>query len=203
MGFGVLRAINDDTITPGKGSDIHSHKDMEIITIVISGELEHKDNMGNRSVIKAGEIQKTSAGTGITHSEFNSNENIAAHYLQIWIQPEEQNLEPTYQQIKIAEKDLRNKLRLIASKTGENNSIKISQDAEILQSIIEENKTIKYLIRPSRVYWIHVISGMIEVDEELMITGDGLAVAAESEEVMIKGLYPKSNILIFNLPRLA
>lgn len=201
LGFSDLRVINDDIVESGQGFATHYHDNMEIITVVLSGELEHKDSMGNGSIIKVGEVQKMSAGTGITHSEFNPRKDIPVHFLQIWIIPNEQDISPMYAQKKFGEEQLKNKLHLIASEGGKNESIPVTQDVELYQSFLDVDKKIKYKLNKNRLYWIHVAEGGVEIDDQILATGDGLAIAEEDENLEIKGLDDKSNILIFNLAK--
>lgn len=202
VGFSDLLVINDDIVKEGKGFGTHPHKDMEIISIVLSGELEHKDSMGNGSIIKAGEVQKMSAGTGITHSEFNPRDDIPVHFLQIWILPNEDDIKPMYDQKRFDEEEMKNKFRLIVSNGGKNGSIHITQDAAMYQSIIDAGKSAKFDILPDRAYWIHIAEGKVEVDDQVLSAGDGLAVAGEEKVLSFKGVEDKANVLVIDLSSL-
>lgn len=201
MGFSDLRVINDDIVEPGEGFGTHPHDNMEIVSIVLSGALEHKDSMGNGSIIRPGEIQKMSAGSGITHSEFNPSPNEPVHFLQIWLLPSEEDIKPYYEQKKFAQQEMMNKLKLIVAPEGQDGAISIVQDARIFQSILTPGSKIKYQLNPMRKTYIHVAEGGIKIDSEIMSSGDGLAIAEESELLEIEGLADKSNILIFDLSK--
>lgn len=201
MGFSVLRVINDDVVAPAKGFGTHPHDNMEIISLVLSGELEHQDSMGNGTVIKAGEIQKMTAGSGITHSEFNPSSKKPVHFLQIWILPNVQDLKPSYQQKEFPPQVLTNQLKLIVSADGRDESIIISQDAEIWQTLLEADKTVSFNVTDKRKVWIQIAEGAVMVNGQPMVAGDGLAISDENAIVDLRGIDKKSNLLIFNLPR--
>lgn len=201
MGFSVLRVINDDTVAPAKGFGTHPHDNMEIISLVLSGELEHRDSMGNGTVIEAGEIQKMTAGSGITHSEFNPSSKKPVHFLQIWILPNIQDLKPSYQQKKFPPQILTNQLKLIVSADGRDESIIISQDAEIWQALLEADKSVSFNVTDKRKVWIQIAEGAVMVNGQPMVAGDGLAISDENAFVDLRGIDKKSNLLIFNLPR--
>ena len=201
MGFGSLRVINDDTVAPGQGFGTHSHDNMEIISIVLSGELEHKDSMGNGTKIKPGEIQKMTAGSGITHSEFNPSKTKPVHFLQIWIMPNVQDLKPSYEQKAYDPKILTNQLKLIVSPDGRDESIIISQDAEIYQTLLEQDRTTSFDITDKRMCWIQVAEGSVMVNGQPLVAGDGLAIVDENTAVELRGIDKLSNILVFNLRR--
>lgn len=178
MQFASLRVINEDYIQPNSGFPFHSHADMEILTYVISGELEHKDSLGNTSVISHGEIQLMRAGTGITHSEYNPSKTTETHMLQIWLIPDTKGLSPLYQQQNFAVKSQPNELVLIASPDGENSSFKIAQDIKIYAAIIENN-VINYAVATDRKLWIQVISGDLDIKGNRVSAGDGVKVDNE------------------------
>lgn len=201
MGFGDLRVINDDIVAPGKGFGTHPHDNMEIISIVLNGELEHKDSMGNGTKIKPGEIQKMSAGSGITHSEFNPSPTDPVHFLQIWIIPNIQDIKPSYEQKTFDAKILTNQLTLIASPDGRNGSIIIQQDAELYQTLLEKDKTTSFDINSKRMAWIQVAEGAIAVNGQPLVAGDGLAIVDENTTIELRGIDKLSNVLVFNLRR--
>ena len=199
MGFGDLRVINDDYVAPGYGFDIHKHENMEIISIVLEGELEHKDNMGNGSVIKRGEIQRISAGSGVMHTETNLSGYQEVHFLQIWVLPDVENIKPEYEQKKFDLEKMKNKLCLIVSNNGRDGSLTMHQDIEIFQTIIESEQNVKYKVQKGRKVWIHVAEGSVEIKSELMEGGDGMAIWDEEDYIHINGIDKESNVLMFNL----
>lgn len=180
MGFRSLRVINEDIIAPGKGFPTHGHKNMEIITIVLEGALEHKDSLGNQSIIKPGEVQKMSAGFGIQHSEFNHFHDKSTHLLQIWIEPSHM-VASSYQQIDFTQTCKEKNLTLVCSPDGRNNSISIAQDAEIYMGHLKNNEIISYEIKNNRHLWIHCIDGILNINNQQIETGDALGVSNESE----------------------
>ena len=199
MGFSDLRVINDDYITPGAGFGTHPHKDMEIISVVLEGALQHRDSMGNGTIIKPGEIQKMSAGTGILHSEFNPSGNEITHFLQIWIYPATKDLEPSYQQKAFDTDELLNRFRLVAAPDGRDNAITISQDVELYETKLESGETITFQLPQNRKIWIHAATGKFEVHGEIMEAGDGMAITDENGPLEFKGMAAISTILLFNL----
>lgn len=199
MGFSDLRVLNDDTISPDSGFSLHHHDNMEIITVVLSGALQHKDNLGNSSVIREGEIQQMTAGSGITHSEFNHSQKTDVHFLQIWILPDQVDLEPSYQQKSFNLEKTLNKFCLIASKDGRENSLKINQQADIYQTILQQDKILNYEIKSTHQYWIQIASGNITINDQPLVAGDGLAISEEQGSLLFKGVDPKSQFLVFKL----
>lgn len=199
MGFSDLRVINDDVVAPGAGFGMHPHDNMEIISVVLQGELEHKDSIGSGSVTKAGSIQKMTAGTGILHSEYNPSPAEPVHFLQIWILPAFRNLKPEYSQKTFARDKLLNKLTMIVSPDAREDSLKIHQDAEVFQSLLEADKVVGYPLDAARKYWLQIAQGAVEVNGQIMIAGDGLAIAKEAQTLSIRGVDPVSNLLFFNL----
>ncbi|MBN8828697.1 MAG: pirin family protein [Sphingobacteriia bacterium] len=195
--FRNLRVINEDIVKPSQGFPTHSHKNMEIITYVINGELEHKDSLGNGSVIKAGDVQYMSAGNGVTHSEFNSSNSEELHLLQIWIMPNEKESHPKYTQIYIPDIEKQNKLRLIISNDGRDNSITIKQDANIYACILESGSELLFTPKENRGIWIQIIKGTITVNNEILETGDGARIE-EEKEILVKGI-EESEFLLFDL----
>lgn len=199
MGFSDLRVINDDVVAPSMGFGSHPHRDMEIISLVLSGELEHKDSMGNGSIIKAGEIQQMTAGSGIFHSEYNPSDKTPVHFLQIWIMPESRNLPPSYAQKFFDPKLMTNQLLTIVSGSGRDGSLKINQDAEIYQCLLEADEKIEYLLNPERKFWIQIATGSIEVNGQIMVAGDGMSITDENEVITFRGIDKLSNFIVFNL----
>lgn len=199
MNFGTLRVINEDKVIAGKGFDPHSHKDMEIISYVMEGTLEHKDSLGTGSVIVPGEVQLMRAGTGITHSEYNPSKDDSVHFLQIWIFPEHQDLEPSYQQKNFAKKRQSNHLTLLASKTGEEESLIVSQDVNMYVLDLNEGKSSSYILSQGRMVWIQVARGRILLNGSPLNQGDGAAVSFEKSLEFIAN--ETAEILIFDLPQ--
>jgi len=177
MGFGNLRVINDDRVQPGQGFDTHGHKDMEIISYIIDGALEHKDSMGNGAIMKRGEVQRMTAGTGVTHSEFNPSTDEVVHFLQIWILPEKAGLAPGYEQNNFSVEDKQNKLRLVASQTGRGGSISVHQDVELYASVLDPAVTLSHPIAPGRCGWLQVVRGNVDLNGHSLGEGDGAAIS--------------------------
>jgi len=179
MGFRALRVINDDTIAPGMGFGTHGHSDMEIITYVLQGALQHKDSMGNGRIIRPGDFQYMAAGTGVQHSEFNPSSTEAGHFLQIWILPEQKGVKPAY-----AEKPAANlehgRLNLVASKAGRDDSMSINQDVELYLAKLRSGDQVSHVLRPSRHAWVHVAEGEAILNGQTLKAGDGAAVFDEA-----------------------
>ena len=173
MGFGPLRVINEDRVQPGQGFGTHGHRDMEIISYVLEGGLAHKDSMGNGSVIKPGDVQRMSAGTGVRHSEFNPSPSEQVHFLQIWIQPASQGIEPSYEEKRFDEPSKRGQLRLIASPDARDGSVKIHQDAEVYAALLDGGEAVEFKPRRELAY-IHVARGELAVDGERLQAGDAV-----------------------------
>jgi quercetin 2,3-dioxygenase len=196
-GFSDLLVINEDVVAPAKGFGTHSHRDMEIITYVIAGELQHRDSMGNSSVIRPGEVQRMSAGTGVSHSEFNPSPERPTHLLQIWITPEREGISPDYEQREFSEEERRGHLRLIASRSGSDGSVMIHQDAAVYSALLEAGEELTFSIRRGRHVWIQVVRGAVTVNGETLATSDGAAISDE-EQIRIIAREP-SEILLFDL----
>lgn len=177
MGFRALRVINEDWVAPGQGFDTHSHRDMEIITYVLDGELAHKDSMGNASVIRPGEVQRMSAGTGVAHSEFNGSKDRLVHLLQIWILPERTGLTPSYEQKAFPEAERQGRLRLVASRDGRDGSVTVHQDVALYAGLLGEGQRVEQDLAPGRHAWLHLARGSVEVDGELLEAGDAAAIS--------------------------
>jgi len=197
MGFRSLRVINEDRVEPGQGFGTHGHRDMEIITCILEGELEHKDSMGNGAVIRPGEVQRMSAGTGVTHSEFNPSKTKPVHLLQIWILPEKANLTPSYEQREFKSAELKNRLCLVASGKPREGAVKIHQDANLYSSLIDGGKKLEYALDKNRYAWIQVARGSLRANEVLLQAGDGAAISKE-EKLKISG-ESDSQFLLFDM----
>lgn len=195
-GFRTLRVLNDDLVMPGMGFGAHPHQNMEIITYVLSGQLEHKDSMGNGRVIRPGEVQYMSAGSGVRHSEFNPSPSEAAHFLQIWILPDAKNVKPRY-----AEKSLSSattgKLHLVASKSGRDNSIAIHQDADLLLAKLESGQKVAHALADNRHAWLHVAEGEVVLNGKTLAGGDAAAISREAK-LELTATKP-SQVLLFDL----
>jgi redox-sensitive bicupin YhaK (pirin superfamily) len=196
MGFRSLRVINEDWIASGQGFGAHPHRDMEIITFVVEGALEHKDSMGNGDTIRPGEIQVMSAGTGVVHSEFNHSTNDTVHLLQIWIQPDRRGLKPTYQQKTFSPEQRRDKLCLLAS-NEKNGAAKINQDAKLFTAALSGKQKIAYSLDSSRHAWLQTVKGSVNVNGKTLGPGDGAAISEEKElEISSKDA---AELLLFDL----
>ena len=179
MRFRSLRVMNEDVVAPGQGFGTHPHRDMEIVTYVLSGALEHKDSMGNGEVLRPGEFQRMSAGTGITHSEFNPSDSEPVHLYQIWLLPERAGLDPSYEQRSFPLDERLNRLRLVASPAGDEGSLQIHQDARIFLSQLEPSQTLSYELSVDRHAWLQVLRGSVRVNNHELATSDGAAVSGE------------------------
>jgi len=197
MGFRSLRVINDDRVEPGEGFGTHPHRDMEIISYVVDGALEHKDSMGNGSVIRPGDVQRMSAGSGVTHSEYNPQNDKPVHFLQIWIQPAELGIEPGYEQKAYTPEEKTNVLRLVASPNGADGSVTIHQDVKLYASILEPGAEIIQAFNPDRHLWVQVIKGRLTLNDENLETGDGAAIK-NADQLHFVGI-DQSEILVFDL----
>jgi redox-sensitive bicupin YhaK (pirin superfamily) len=197
MGFGALRVINDDRVAGGGGFDTHGHKDMEILSYVLEGGLAHRDSLGSGSVIRPGDVQLMSAGTGVRHSEFNASEHDPVHFLQIWIIPDKQGLQPSYAEQHFPEAERRNRLRLIASSDGRDGSLKIRQDAAVHASVLEAGASLSHVLKPGRRYWLQVAAGALAVNGHALVEGDGLALV--KEETLAITARTQSEFLLFDL----
>lgn len=195
MGFRSLRVINDDRVIPGAGFGTHGHRDMEIITYVISGSLAHRDSLGTGSLIKLGEIQKMSAGSGIEHSEFNGSNHEPVHFLQIWIVPDKRGIAPAYEQ-KIIPAD-RDRWTVIGDSVGSDHTIKIQQDVKIMSAYLEENQEITYGFNPNRYGFLQVIKGQITLNGEILKQGDGAQISDEVQINIVANAL--SDLLLFDL----
>lgn len=179
--FRSLRVMNEDVVAAGQGFGTHPHRDMEIVTYVLSGALEHKDSMGNGEVLRPGEFQRMSAGTGITHSEFNPSKTEPVHLYQIWLLPDRKGIEPSYEQKQFDAAERLNRLRLVASPDGEHGSLLIHQNAKIFLATLETGHEVAHQLPADRHAWLQVLSGSVTTAEQTLQAGDGLAVSNESQ----------------------
>lgn len=197
MGFRDLRVINEDRVTAGRGFGQHGHRDMEIISYVLDGALEHADSMGTRSVIRPGEVQRMSAGTGVVHSEYNHSRSEGVHFLQIWIMPRESGLRPSYEQKDFPADEKRNALRLVASSDGREGSVTIHQDVDLYASLLAPGESVTFERRAGRHVWLHVARGQVEVNGKRLSAGDAVATSDETE-LTIEGRQD-AEVLLFDL----
>ncbi len=195
--FRSLRVINEDFVAPGQGFPTHSHRDMEIITVILEGKLEHKDSMGTGSVIGPGEVQRMSAGTGVRHSEFNASKKDRVHLLQIWILPAHEGRPPSYEQKSFTEAERLEKWRLLASPDGKNGAVKIDQDAKLLTAVMPSGKSLTHALAPERHAWIQVARGSVSVNGKKLGAGDGAAISEEGKlEISAQ---EKAEVYLFDL----
>jgi len=197
MHFRSLRVINEDRVAPGQGFPTHSHRDMEIITYILSGALEHRDSMGNGSVIRPGDVQRMTAGTGVSHSEFNPSDSEGVHLLQIWILPKAHGLTPGYEEKHFAEGERRGRLRLIASEDGREGSVAINQDARVYATLLEAGQVFTHALPPNRHAWIQLARGTLRVNGLELKQGDGAAVRGESDLTI--ETHDQAELLLFDL----
>ena len=197
MGWGNLRVINEDRIAPGTGFGTHGHRDMEIISYVLAGELAHKDSMGNVKGIPPGDVQRMSAGTGVRHSEFNHAPNATTHFLQIWIQPSVTGIPPSYEQTSFAEADKRDRLRLVASPDGRDGSVTIHADARMYAGLFNGVAIASLPLAPGRKAYVHVVKGAITANGQRLGGGDALALADEAEVTLADAA--DAEVLVFDL----
>jgi quercetin 2,3-dioxygenase len=197
MGYGPLRVINEDRVAPGEGFGKHPHRDMEIISYVLDGELEHKDSMGTGSIIRPGDVQRMSAGTGVTHSEYNPSPKNGVHFLQIWIEPESTGIKPSYEQKFFGPEEKRGKLRLLASPDGRDGSVTVHQDAELYAALIDGAEKVTHALEEGRGAYVHVARGAVTVNGQALGSGDALKVDGEKQIVIEKG--DNAEVLLFDL----
>ncbi len=197
MGFGALRVINEDRVNPGMGFGTHGHRDMEIISYVLEGAVEHKDSMGNGSVIRPGDVQRMSAGTGVRHSEFNPSKTEGVHFLQIWIEPGVAGIAPSYEEKHFDAASKRGKLRLVASADAREGSVKIHQDASLYAALVDGAEKIAHTLAKGRCAYVHVARGSVSVNGQALDAGDALKVSGDSEVTLDRG--SKAEVLLFDL----
>ncbi|MDA0269260.1 MAG: pirin family protein [Cyanobacteria bacterium] len=198
MGFGSLRVINEDKVAPGGGFSTHGHRDMEIISYVLDGALAHKDNIGNGSTMRPGDVQRMSAGTGILHSEYNKSDQDPVHFLQIWILPEQKGIEPSYEQTHFPAAETQGQLRLVGSRDGREGSVTIHQDVNLYATRLQAGESVSYTPSPGRILWIHLAKGAIALNDQWLTAGDSAAVTAETA-LTLTGNSDDAEALLFDL----
>ena len=198
MGFGPLRVINEDRVQPGKGFGTHGHRDMEIISYVLEGGLAHKDSMGNGSVIRPGDVQRMSAGTGVHHSEFNASDRDLVHFLQIWIEPRERGIAPSYEEKHFDAASKRGRLRLVASGDGREGSVRIQQDASLYAALVDGDESIEFEPKPDRRIYVHVVRGEARVNGQVLGAGDAMKVWGADNKVRVEQ-GRDAEVLVFDL----
>lgn len=196
--FGPLRVINEDRVAPGAGFGTHGHRDMEIISYVLEGELAHRDSLGSGSVIRPGDVQRMSAGRGVRHSEFNNSQQEQVHFLQIWIQPNVLGIEPEYEEKRFSAEEKRGRLRLIASQDGAQGSVRIHQDARVYAGLFDADERAQLAIAPGRRAYVHVARGSVTANGEPLKAGDALKVTDDTNVTLEKGR--DAEVLVFDLP---
>ena len=199
MGFGPLRVINEDRVSPGQGFGTHGHRDMEIMSYVLEGALEHKDSIGTGSVIRPGDVQIMSAGTGIRHSEFNHSAAEPVHFLQIWVVPKREGLAPRYEQKTFSKADKANSLRLVGSPDGRDGSVVIHQDVTIFAAVLDAGSAVTHAISAGRTAWVQLVRGSLTVNGSPMSAGDGAAVSGEVA-IRVAATTADTEFLLFDLP---
>jgi len=197
-GFHDLLVINEDRVNPGTGFGTHGHEDMEIVTYVLEGALEHKDSMGTGSILKPGDVQRMSAGTGVRHSEFNHSKQDPLHLLQIWITPMKEGISPSYEEKHFATEERKNQLRVVVSPEGTNGSIKIHQNASIYATLLDSGREVTHALKPGRHAWVQVAKGSLELNGKTLNAGDGAAIENE-QELKLVAKNP-AEALVFDLP---
>lgn len=198
MGFSVLRVINDDEVAPGTGFPTHGHRDMEIISYILQGSIEHKDSMGHVSRLKAGEAQRMSAGTGVRHSEYNPSSEEPLRFLQIWIQPDQLGIEPGYEQLRIRSKDAPQQLQLLVSPDGRDDSMRIHQNALLYSGRLTVGESLDYAPGETRKTYLHMLTGELSVNEHQLTAGDAIRIEDESRFAIVAKI--NSEFLLFDLP---
>jgi hypothetical protein len=199
MQFGPLRVINEDRVQAGAGFGTHGHRDMEIISYVLSGELAHKDSMGNGSTIRPGDVQRMSAGSGVMHSEFNPSTSEGTHFLQIWIQPDQRNLAPSYQEKRFEAAEKRGRLKLIVSQNGESGSLTMHQDARVYAGLFDGVERAQLTVAKARAVYVHLAKGQLKVNGEILKAGDAASFPALERLALSDGV--AAEVLVFELPR--
>ena len=197
MGFRTLRVVNEDRVQPGGGFPTHGHRDMEIVTYVVEGALEHEDSLGTGSVIRPGEVQRMSAGTGVTHSEYNPSRTEPVHFLQIWILPERQGLAPGYEQRVFPAAEMQGRLRVVASRDGRDGSVTVHQDVRLLAARLAPGEEIVHSLAPGRHAWLQVVRGALVMNGTTLAAGDGAAVSDEARLALTASA--PSELLLFDL----
>ncbi len=197
MGWGNLRVINEDRIAPGKGFGSHGHRDMEIISYVVSGSLAHQDNIGNGTAIPPGDVQRMSAGRGVVHSEFNHEKNVNTHFFQIWIEPNQRGIDPGYEQKTFVDREKRGALRLVASPDGAQGSVTMHADASMYAGLLTGQEAITLNLNPERKAYVHLVKGVLRVNGQKLETGDAAKLSNESVLMLTEG--EDAEVLVFDL----
>ncbi len=197
MGFGPLRVINEDRVKPGQGFDTHGHSDMEIISYVLDGSLAHKDSLGTGSEIRPGDVQRMTAGTGVRHSEFNASDTDPVHFLQIWILPEREGLEPSYEQKTFGSADKRGRLKLVGSRDGREGSVTIHQDVDLYATLLDADERVRHALRDGRNGWVQVARGSVVLNGNRLSAGDGVALRG-AQTVELAGV-DDAEVLLFDM----
>ena len=197
MGFADLRVINEDKVAPGQGFGTHGHRDMEIISYVLEGALEHKDSIGTGSVIRPGDVQRMSAGTGIRHSEFNASQTEPVHFLQIWILPEQEGIAPGYEQKTFTKEEKRGRLRLVGSRDGREGSITIHQNVNFYAASLQNGETVNHSLAEGGVAWLQVARGAVQLNEQMLTAGDGAVI--EESQITLQGASNDTEVLLFDM----
>jgi redox-sensitive bicupin YhaK (pirin superfamily) len=198
VNFGPLLVINEDRVAPGGGFDTHGHRDMEIVSYVLSGALQHKDSLGTGSVIRPGDVQRMSAGTGVLHSEFNASRAEPVHFLQIWIVPEKNGIAPSYEQKHFAEAEKRGRLRLVAARDGRDGAVKIHQDASVYAGLFDSAESATLALAKGRKAYVHVARGTVTANGTKLTAGDALMIADAGAVKIERG--DKAEVIVFDLP---
>lgn len=198
MGFGTLRVINEDKVAPAQGFSTHGHRDMEIISYVLDGGLAHKDSIGNGSVIRPGDVQRMSAGTGILHSEYNASDTDPVHFLQIWVLPEANGIDPGYEQTYFAPEDKQGRLRLVGSRDGRAGSVTIHQDLDLYATILNPQQSVTHSLKTGRLAWVHVAKGAVNLNGHDLTAGDGAAISEEAT-FTLTGMSDETEVLLFDM----
>ena len=198
MGFASLRVINEDKVTAGQGFGTHGHRDMEIISYVLEGALEHKDSIGTGSVIRPGDVQRMSAGTGIRHSEFNASQTDPVHFLQIWILPEQEGIKPGYEQKTFTEAEKQGRLRLVGSRDGREGSITIHQNVDLYAASLQQDEEVSHTLAEGRVAWLQVARGAVQLNQQTLTAGDGAAISEEAP-ITLRGASGAAEVLLFDM----
>lgn len=197
MGFRALRVLNEDRVAPGKGFNSHPHHDMEILTYVLDGAIAHRDSTGGQSTLRAGELQRMTAGRGVRHSEFNDSDEVGVHFLQIWIEPSQSSLEPGYEQRPLDPEERRDRLAVLVSPGGAGGSLHIHQDARVLGTLLNAGTTLEECLDPKRFAWVQIATGQAEVNGHNLGPGDAVALRNE-DQLTLRAIQP-ADILVFDL----
>ena len=197
MGFRSLRVMNEDRVAPGQGFGRHPHRDMEIVLYVLQGSLEHRDSMGNGSVLHAGDFQRITAGTGVEHSEFNPSTTEPVHFYQIWLFPDERGLKPSYEERSFSASDKHNRLRLVASRDGREGSLTVHQDADVFLGSLDSGASVSHQLRPGRHAWVQIMRGSVRVGDTMLGESDAAAISQESELTLVA--VEPAEVMLFDL----